>query len=651
MAAGLFSLGMLIASELHGLTQETKLQWNNLVPTKEDLSAIAYGHGRWLFANPTGFLLTSTNLETWSAVPGGATIGINGLAFGADRFVGVGNAGIVTSVDGLTWTAPSLETPYWLTDVTYGGGLFVAVGPSGTLVTSADGAVWTARDSRTTNQLYGVVHNGDRFIAVGESGTIVTSTDGSSWDSVSSGVDWSLRSIDVGPGGFVAIGLSGGILKSLEGRDWEIQAEPVPGNTFYSIACGPEHCAAVGGAGAILENDNTEHWNPVSVGRRNFLLRVLYADGQFVAAGGRGAILTSLDGTTWNLRTLGGVLNSVGIGGVVYGNRQFVAVGSLGTVLNSPDGLRWTAVNSEVNYHLSDVVYGNGVFLAMGPREPTIRAGGAIVSADGVHWTQTWSNHLSSATFTGDRFVIADGGNLWESRVGTNWVRIAEGSAENYSLAYGNGVYVGTGTSGSLYRLMIGADWVRTSLGSFTLLRVIYHENRFYATGPGIFVSHDGLNWDWIDAQAGYPNGLAFGLGLRVLTTGAFAVDRAQRSPGSIWSSRDGTNWVQNLTLSTNALATVAYGAGRFVAVGSEIILTSGIVAQVEPPQLEIRLVTGQVELAVHGQDALDVDVEASRDLRAWTVLGTSRLTNSTAIFLDAEPLMGHRFYRARQRP
>ena len=62
-------------------------------------------------------------------------------------------------------------TPVYATEL----GIFVAVGASGTILTSPDGITWTARTSGTTNILYGVTWSGTQFVAVGGSGTIVTS--------------------------------------------------------------------------------------------------------------------------------------------------------------------------------------------------------------------------------------------------------------------------------------------------------------------------------------------------------------------------------------------------------------------------------------------------------------------------------------------
>jgi len=74
--------------------------------------------------------------------------------------------------------------------ITYGNGLFVTVGSSGTILTSSDGTTWTERtsvSSQNTVNLYRVTYGNNTFVTVGYSGTILTSTDGTSWTSRTSG--------------------------------------------------------------------------------------------------------------------------------------------------------------------------------------------------------------------------------------------------------------------------------------------------------------------------------------------------------------------------------------------------------------------------------------------------------------------------------
>jgi hypothetical protein len=72
-----------------------------------------------------------------------------------------------------------------------------------------------------------------------------------------------------------------------------------------------------------------EVWRVVSAP----LFGVTYGGGQFVAVGGGGTLLTSLDGLTW--QRVGSGTNR-GLDGVTYGGGRFVAVGRYGVILTSP---------------------------------------------------------------------------------------------------------------------------------------------------------------------------------------------------------------------------------------------------------------------------------------------------------------------------
>ena len=84
------------------------------------------------------------------------------------------------------WRNPS-PTGNTLSGITYGNGVFMAVGHAGAIITSADGTNWVSRGSATTNALRSVAYGNGAFIAVGTNGVIATSPDGASWTTRISG--------------------------------------------------------------------------------------------------------------------------------------------------------------------------------------------------------------------------------------------------------------------------------------------------------------------------------------------------------------------------------------------------------------------------------------------------------------------------------
>src|SRR6266542_3200891 len=72
------------------------------------------------------------------------------------------------------------------------------------------------------------------------------------------------------------------------------------------------------------------------------LIDIAYGEGQFVAVGESGIILTSADGVNWNVRQSG---THDGLVAIAYGNGQFVAVGSTydgpSPIWTAGDGVNW----------------------------------------------------------------------------------------------------------------------------------------------------------------------------------------------------------------------------------------------------------------------------------------------------------------------
>ena len=66
--------------------------------------------------------------------------------------------------DTWTWRNP-LPQGNALLSAAYGNGSFVTVGSYGTILTSSDGVTWTARTSGTTFDLQGVTYGNSSFVA------------------------------------------------------------------------------------------------------------------------------------------------------------------------------------------------------------------------------------------------------------------------------------------------------------------------------------------------------------------------------------------------------------------------------------------------------------------------------------------------------
>ena len=107
------------------------------------------------------------------------TFGLYGAGLLAARNInggGSGGGGGSGSGAGTTWTRRTRTSQgNWLFGVAYGDGLFVAVGDRGIILTSPDGVDWTAQTSGTDHDLNGVTYGDGLFVAVGDRSIILTS--------------------------------------------------------------------------------------------------------------------------------------------------------------------------------------------------------------------------------------------------------------------------------------------------------------------------------------------------------------------------------------------------------------------------------------------------------------------------------------------
>lgn len=144
---------------------------------------------------------------------------------------------------------------------------------------------------------------------------------------------------------------------------------------------------------------------------------------------------------------------------VAYGNGKFVAVlNGSGKALCSADGINWTEVTMPAVQIWSDVVYGDGKFVALSQSlTKPYATNKAAYSTDGINWTevtmplnQAWCR----AAYGGGKFVATAYESYDESMKGEpaystdgiNWtvspLPSSSRNASSYSIAYGKGKFV-----------------------------------------------------------------------------------------------------------------------------------------------------------------------------------------------------------------
>lgn len=312
--------------------------------------------------------------------------------------------------------------------------------------------------------------------------------------------------------------------------------------------------------------DNWQWRHPLPQG--NPLRSVCFGNGVFVAVGDMGTIVSSRDGLTWTKRHHSSTALLIT---VTYGNGLFLAGGysDYGRVplYHSPDGEQWREIKT-VGGDVRHLTYGDGTFAAI------IGGEHLHVSRDGTRWTATGIRHTNTnaVTFGKGVFVLAGSYGIVtaSSSDGKRWVKRESNIKENTSLiAYGNDMFVAV-VQGRTAVSADGLNWHFTG-GDLPVEGLRFLNDRFVAVGGRLYSSVDGHQWtvrERKEAFMGDNTGLkdvAFGNGTYV----------AVGDGGRIFSSLDGAVWTPASPGARYHLTRVAYGGGRYAAVGKNAVFTS----------------------------------------------------------------------------
>ena len=331
-----------------------------------DINSVAFGAGRYVAVGDEGAIFSSSDGLTWSKKDSKTTRNLWSVIYGNNLFVAVGDGKIIrTSSNGEEWAVRRyVGEGEVLLSADYAGGQFVIVGgrgirdtngrltgTRGVIVTSVNGITWNERSLPGTEPLLrSIAYAGGKFVAAGNGETIVTSTDGITWSRTHSASSSStanyLTEVIPAAGGFVAVGLNGVVITSTDGTSWTRRIG-APNNRegkpkhLFNAAYKP------GGNYAAVGNEGAVIYSSngtswISVpGIVEYFNDVIYADGKFVAVGAFQAILISSDGVTWNYRNTD-ERGTPDLNIVIHGGGKFVAAGQKGIIFTSTDGVGWT---------------------------------------------------------------------------------------------------------------------------------------------------------------------------------------------------------------------------------------------------------------------------------------------------------------------
>src|SRR5437762_3341761 len=224
--------------------------------------------------------------------------------------------------------------------ITFGNGLFIVVGDSGTILTSPNSTDWTLQSSGVTNHLLGVVFGGGKFVVVGERGRVLLSPDGVNWTAYQMDTTLELRSVTYGGGVFVAVSGSANTNRfwtSPDALTWTNRPYYTPAafQTFSVNCVAYADGLFLGGGGRTFYSSNALEWyDAYLTNGANFPLEsVSYHDGLFVAHARYSSALTR-DAKTWTTIASQFAADKYA---AAYGGQHHVWVGEAGSFQSSRD--------------------------------------------------------------------------------------------------------------------------------------------------------------------------------------------------------------------------------------------------------------------------------------------------------------------------
>lgn len=286
--------------------------------TTESINDAVVHGGKILAVGGAGGVYTSTNGVDWSHSDLGGNKKMFGIVHDGTQYIGAGvdydwggpgwESAIYTSPGGTNWTkrfdGGSLGLPK-LYDVAIGGGVIVAVGGAGSMVRSTDGINWSPVASGTTTKLQGISYGDGVFVAVGDGAAtvVLTSPDGLSWTDHSAGVDmlrWKgFDDVQYCNDHFLASGWYARIMSSTDlGQTFSTvmtgDRQVIPafayGNGIY-FAAGVNKDD--GDADINLISLDGEHWTELATPNQDNRLASVFFENTFITFGEKGSIWQS----------------------------------------------------------------------------------------------------------------------------------------------------------------------------------------------------------------------------------------------------------------------------------------------------------------------------------------------------------------------
>ncbi|KVR21735.1 hypothetical protein WK13_34925 [Burkholderia ubonensis] len=381
------------------------------------------------------------------------------------------------------------------------------------------------------------------------------------------------------------------------------------GMTLVGSAQGNGRLVAVGSAGLVVTSTDGNIWSPLPSFTPTDFADVLFDGNRFVALQTSGAVWVSPDGLTWSAAGSAPAVQGTTFFRIAYGNGQYVvaqrattyAASSPNAAYASPDLTTWTRTltsTSTGGYYVTGLAYGNGTFVL------TTNFTHWYSTDKGVTWTQSAANSfLMGVTF--GRVSGAPQDLFWAVYQNAGWTAYsysADGitwTTTNWSSAPGLTTWRLTVTGGVLF-------WISSTYTSFAILPSFggITKTMLSAEGAlgratnangtvlflnGVYILLSSAIQHTLDfsqcylkyASAPQINQVSSSNGVLVAALGQYAVrkDIYAIEGGLFYSLDSGATWypcnISGPFSAINAVASVTYGNGTWVAVADQTVLTS----------------------------------------------------------------------------
>ena len=358
---------------------------------------IAASGSRFVAVGSERDALVSDDGLTWTEAPYDAPRGLEEIGEGENGFVATGWGIVGTSPDGYSWlTKDQYTETLRINGLAWGGDAYLGVGEDGFMMSSPDGWDWTQISERSFDvgesiQINELAMDGSTIVGVGETGVIITGKHGTEWVQRDSAAGSELNAVLWTGSAFWTVGRDR-VMSSVDGVHWaEMHFDP--DINLFDIAWNGSLFVAVGwnsthgdGRKLVLTSSNGINWSYLWVEREEHLFTVGWTGSRFVVAGGGTNYLTSSDGVVWDLKTWDEDLE---LTDMAWNGARLVAVGGRwgvgGFIRSTEDGVQWleSALPEDDVSSFDDVTWTGTHFVAVS------RSSGDVIftSTDGISWS------------------------------------------------------------------------------------------------------------------------------------------------------------------------------------------------------------------------------------------------------------------------